>query len=151
MCNNVSCPRTGLSLGLELIITEWDSVLLIEMLFFDSMLTIIIVTKLAWEPYLKTCPPDYTAMVYFGPRRCSEAILPGWSHRLFQDVCLGGESGGALTTSRYSFSLFSAVSWEVSNALLKIVGMGALSTPFWCLCQKLFFTFSFLFFFFHEK
>ena len=49
LCNNVSYPGTGLSLGPELIITQHD-VLLMEMLFLGSMLIIIIVTNFAWEP-----------------------------------------------------------------------------------------------------
>ena len=39
LCNNVSYPGTGLSLGPELIITQHD-VLLMEMLFLGSMLMI---------------------------------------------------------------------------------------------------------------
>ena len=49
LCNNVSYPRTGISLGPELMITQ-PNVLLTEMLFLGSMLTIIIVTNFAWEP-----------------------------------------------------------------------------------------------------
>ena len=41
--------------------------------------------------------------------------------KLSQDVCLGERSGGTLTTSRYSFYLLSAASWEVYKVVLKLV------------------------------
>ena len=41
--------------------------------------------------------------------------------QLSQDVCLGKGSGGTLTMLRYSFYLFSAASWEVYKAQLKLV------------------------------
>ena len=59
-CNNVPYPRTDLSLGPELMITQ-HNVLLMEMLFLGSMLMIIIVTNLAWEPVSQqqnTSPKD---------------------------------------------------------------------------------------------
>ena len=151
MCNNVSCLRTGLSLGLELIITEWDSVLLMEMLFLDSMLRIIIVAHLAWEPISQDLSPwlhsngiSWSETLL---RTCSPWLVSGW---LSQDVCLGGGLDGALTTLRNSFSLFSAISWEVPNALLKIVGVGTLWPPSDA-CARNFFHFFFFFLFFHEK
>ena len=57
--------------------------------------------------------------------------------KLPQDVFLQKGSGETLTTSRYSIYLFSAASWEVCNAMLKLVRMGTLSTPFLYPCQKL--------------
>ena len=48
LVQHVSCLRTGLSLGGELMTTQHNA-LLMEMLFLGSML-IIIVTNLAWEP-----------------------------------------------------------------------------------------------------
>ena len=66
LCNNVSCLRTDLSLGLELMITQ-HNVLFMEMLF---MLIIIIVTDLAWETFLDTCTHDCTAIVYLIQRHC---------------------------------------------------------------------------------
>ena len=144
-----TCLRAGVSLGLELIITEWASVLLVEMLFLGSMLMTVIVTNLAWGPVSQDLSPWWHSNSLPCPQTLPRALSPWlvWG-QLSQDVCLGGGSGGALTTSRYSFSLFLAASWEVSNALLKIVGAGTLSTTFWCLCQKLFLFHFFLFFFF---
>ena len=122
------------------------------MLFLGSMLMTIIVTNLAWGPVSQDLSPWWHSNRLPCPQTLPRARSP-WlvSGQLSQDVCLGGGSGGALTTSRYSFSLFSAASWEVSNALLKIVGAGTLSTTFWCLCQKLFLFHFFLFFFSHKK
>ena len=57
--------------------------------------------------------------------------------KLSQDVCLQKGSGRTLSTMRYSIYLFSAASWEVCDAMLKLVKGGTLSTPFWCPCQKL--------------
>ena len=57
--------------------------------------------------------------------------------KLSQDVFLQKGSGETLTILRYSIYLFSAASWEVCNAMLKLVRMGTLSTPFLCPCQKL--------------
>ena len=57
--------------------------------------------------------------------------------KLPQDVFLQKGSGETLTTSRYSIYLFSAASWEVCNAMLKLVSMGTLSTPFLYPRQKL--------------
>ena len=53
------------------------NVLLMEMLFLGSMVMIIIVTNLAWEPNLKTCTPAYTATVYLAWRHCLEPVVPG--------------------------------------------------------------------------
>ena len=49
LVQHVSCQKTDLSLGPELMITQ-HNVLLMEMLFLGSMLMIIIITNLAWEP-----------------------------------------------------------------------------------------------------
>ena len=49
LVQQLSCPRTGLSLGPELRTTQ-HNILLMEMLFLGSMLMIIIVTNLSWEP-----------------------------------------------------------------------------------------------------
>ena len=53
------------------------NVLLMEMLFLGSILMIIIVTNLAWEPVSQDLYPDYTATVHLTQRRCLETVLPG--------------------------------------------------------------------------
>ena len=92
--------------------------------------------------FLKTCTPDYTATVYLAQRHCPDIAWNPFSLanlvlKLSQEVCLGKWSGETLTTLRYCFYLFSAASSEAYNALLKLVRVGNLSAPLWCLCQKL--------------
>ena len=72
--------------------------------------------------FLKTCTPDYTATVYLAQKHCLEPFsLANLVPKLSQDICLGKGSGGILTILRYSFYLFSAASWKVYKALLKLV------------------------------
>ena len=122
LCNNVSCLRTDLSLGLELMITE-HKVLLMEMLSWGSVLTIIIVTYLAWKPISQDLSPWLHSQQYTSPRGQAQKpiSLVNLVPKLSQDICLGKGSGGTLTTLRYSFYLSSATSWKVYNAPLKPV------------------------------
>ena len=92
------------------------SVLLVEMLFLDSMLIIKIVTNLAWEPI--------SQQQYISPRN----TLPGtgsfwlilyWSY--LKDVCLGKGSNGICTALKCCFLSIQAASWRVHNAWLQLV------------------------------
>ena len=98
-----------------------------ETLFLGSMLMIIIVTNLAKEPV-------FSATLYLSQRHVARNpfSLANLVPKLSQDVCLGKGSNGSCTTLKCSFYLFSAASWEVYKALLKLVGVGTRSTPFWC-------------------
>ena len=87
------------------------NVLLMEMLLLGSMLIIIIVTNLAWEPVSQDLYPDYTATVYLTQRHVWKLFsLANLVPKLSQDVCLSKEPSGTLTTLRYSFYLFLAAS-----------------------------------------
>ena len=105
------------------------NVLLTEMLFLGSVLMIIILTHLAWEPVSQEVPL-ITQQQYISPRvSCPELLsLANLVPKLSQDVCLGKGFDGLLTTLRYSFYLFSTSSWEVYEAWLKLVRW-VLSSP----------------------
>ena len=99
------------------------NVLLMEMLFLGSILMIIIVTNLAWEPVSQ----DLYPLLHNNSVSCRET-LPGTLFslanpvpKLSQEVCLGKGSCGTLRTLRYYFYLFSAASLKVYKALLKLV------------------------------
>ena len=57
--------------------TTQHNALLMEMLFSGSMLIIIIVTNLAWEPVSQDMYLDYTATVYLTQRGCLGPALSG--------------------------------------------------------------------------
>ena len=97
------------------------NVLLREILFLGSMLMIIIVTTLAWEPVSQEVPL-ITQQQYVSPRvSCPELFsLANLVPKLSQDVCLGKGSSVTLTTLIYSFYLFSAASRRVYTALPKL-------------------------------
>ena len=138
LVHNVSCPRTGLASGPELMTTQ-HNVLLIGMPFLGSMLMILIVTNLAWERvsqdssfWLHSNSISHPEIFTQNPFSLAN-IVP----KLSRMYALGKDLVKFLQTLRYSFYLFSAASWEVYKALLKLMRVGTLSTPFWCLCQKL--------------
>ena len=95
---------------------------LTEILFLDSMLMIIIVTNLAWEPVSQDLYPWLHSSSIILPRDLAwnpfslVNLVPVISGRYF-----GKRSGGILTALRYSFYLFSAASWKVYKVLLKLV------------------------------
>ena len=104
------------------------SVLLVEMLFLDSMLIIKIVTNLAWEPI--------SQQQYISPRN----TLPGtgsfwlilyWSY--LKDVCLGKGSNGICTALKCCFLSIQAASWRVHNARLQLVRQALCYLLFKCL------------------
>ena len=126
MCINGSFPRTGLSLGPKLMHTQ-HKVLLMEMLFLGSMVMVIIVTNLAWEPVSQDLHPWWHSSSISHPDLAWKPFsLAKLVPRLSQVVCLGKGSGGTLTTLRYSFYLFSAARRKVYMALLKLVRVGTL-------------------------
>ena len=67
--------------------------------------------------------PLISQQQYISPREVAQNpfSLANLVLKLFQDVCLGKGSDRTLTTLRYSFYLFSAASWKVYNAPLKLV------------------------------
>ena len=96
---NVSYPRTGLSLVPELMMTQ-HNVLLMEMLFLGSILMIIIVTNLVWE----SVSQDSYPLLHKNSVSCPETLpgtllsLANLVPKLPQDVCLGKGSCGTLRT-----------------------------------------------------
>ena len=105
--------------------------------FLGSILMIIIVTNLAWEPVSQDLHPWWHSSSISHPDLAWKPFsLAKLVPKLSQDVCLGKGSGGILQTSR-SFHLFSTASWEVYNNLLKLVRVGTLSSTCWRLCRKL--------------
>ena len=136
LCNNVSCLRTDLSLGLELMITE-HKVLLMEMLSWGSVLTIIIVTYLAWKPISQDLSPWLHSQQYTSPRGQAQKpiSLVNLVPKLSQDICLGKGSSGTLTTSRYSYLSSAAIEKYIMLCMKQWGGYSF--TPFWYLCQKL--------------
>ena len=73
-------PRTGLSLSLKGMITQ-HNVLLMEILFLGSMLMIIIVTNLAWEPVSQ----DLYPWLHSNSRSCPERLPI--THSLWLILC----------------------------------------------------------------
>ena len=67
--------------------------------------------------------PLISQQQYISPREVAQNpfSLANLVLKLFQDVCLGKGSDRTPTTLRYSFYLFSAASWKVYNAPLKLV------------------------------
>ena len=84
--------------------TTQHNALLMKMLFSGSMLIIIIVINVAWEPVSQDLYPDYREVVW------NQLSLASLVPKLSQDVCCGKGSGGTLTTLRYFFNQFSAAS-----------------------------------------
>ena len=138
LVHNVSCPRTSLASGPELMTTQ-HNVLLIEMLFLGSMLMILIVTNLAWECVSQDLSLRLHSNSISHPETFTQNpfSLANLVPKLPRMCALGKDLVDCLQTFRYSFYLFSAANWEVYKALLKLMRVGTLSTPFWCLCQKL--------------
>ena len=106
LCNNVSCPRTGHSLGPEFMITQ-HNVLLMEMFFLSSMLMICSCNKSC----LGTCFSRLAPLIHSNSVSCPETLpgkfsLANLVQNLSQDVCLGKGSAGTLINLRYSFNLF---------------------------------------------
>ena len=75
--------------------------------------------------------PLISQQLYLSPRDVSqnEFSLADLVLKLSQDVCLGKGSGETCTALTYSFYLFSAASWKVYDALLKLVRLGLLPVP----------------------
>ena len=111
-----------LSLGPELMM-EWHNVLLMEMLFLGSMLNDYNCNKSCLGTCFSRLVPLITQQQCIWPRdlALNTFSLANLVPKLSQDACLGKGSGGTLTTLRYSLYLFSAASWEVYKAQLKLV------------------------------
>ena len=111
-----------LSLGPELMM-EWHNVLLMEMLFLGSMLNDYNCNKSCLGTCFSRLVPLITQQQCNWPRdlALNRFSLANLVPKLSQDACLGKGSGGTLTTLRYSLYLFSAASWEVYKAQLKLV------------------------------
>ena len=95
-------------------------VFLMEMLFLSSMVIIIIVTNLAWEPVSQDQSPWLHSNSGILPRDVvgNSFFLSNLVLKLSQDACLGKGYDGILTTLRYSFYLFSAKAltvWITAN------------------------------------
>ena len=123
MCINGSFPRTGLSLGPKLMHTQ-HKVLLMEMLFLGSMVMVIIVTNLAWEPVSQDLYPWWHSSSVSRPEKFAQNpfSLVNLVTQLSQDVCLWKGFGGTCTTLKCSFYLFSATSLEVYKPCLSLWG-----------------------------
>ena len=106
--------ETWPSLGPELTITKHNISYSWVLLFLDSILMIIIVTNLAWESVSQQYISPRNTVLQNSP---NSFLLANLVLKLSQDVWLGKGSGGTLTTSRYSFYLFSAASWEVYSSV----------------------------------
>ena len=108
-------------LGLELMITQ-HNVLLMETLFLGSMLMIIFVTDLAWEPVSQDLYP-WLHRNSISPREVALNLfsLANLVPKLSQDICLGKGPRRTRTTLRHSFHLLLAASWEVCNVPLKLL------------------------------
>ena len=113
--------RTDLSLGPELMITQ-HNVLLMEMLFWGSMLMIVIVTNLAWEPIPQDLYPWLHSNSISCPETLSGTCFP-WLilYQSYLRMYVWKGPNRPLTTLRYSFYLFSAASWEVYKVPLKLM------------------------------
>ena len=121
LVQHVSCLRTGLSLGGELMTTQHNA-LLMEMLFLGSML-IIIVTNLAWEPVSQDLYPWWHSNSIYCPERLSGPCCP-WlilCQSYLMTYVLGKGLVKLLTMLKYSFYVFSATSWEACKVPLKLV------------------------------
>ena len=92
---------------------------LTEMLFLDSMLMIIIVTNLAWEPIPQDLYPWWHSKSIILPRdfAWNPFSLVNLVPKLSQDDALGKGLVELLTT--WGISLFSAASWKVYKILIK--------------------------------
>jgi hypothetical protein len=86
--------------------TTQQDVLLMEMLFLDSMLIITIVTNLVWE---HVSQGQYACLAQKHVA-LNSFLLVNCVLNLSQDACLGKGSNGTLTTLKYSFYIFSAAS-----------------------------------------
>ena len=97
-CNKVSHLRLGLPLSWELMVTH--HVLLMNMLFLGSMLMIIIVTNLAWEPVSQDLYPWLHSSSIILPRDLAwnPFSLVNLVAKLSLHVCLGKGFGGTFTT-----------------------------------------------------
>ena len=85
------------------------NVLLMEMLLLGSMLIIIIVTNLAWEPVSQDLY-QITQQQYISPRDIVWKLfsLANLVPKLSQDVCLGKVSGGTYNLEVSFLSILSS-------------------------------------------
>ena len=86
--------------------TTQQDVLLMGMLFLDSMLILTIVTNLVCEHVSQR---QYVCLVQKHVA-LNSFLLVNCVLNLSQDTCLGKGSNGTLTTFKYSFYIFSAAS-----------------------------------------
>ena len=95
---------------------------------------LIIVTNLNWEPVSQDSYPWSHSNSVSCPERLPRTSSPSiiLCPNYLRMYALGKGLVELLTTLKYSFYLFSAASWEVYKALIKLVGLGTRSTPFWC-------------------
>ena len=82
--------------------TTQQDLLLMEILFLDSMLITIIVTNSAWEPVSQQ---QYVCLAQ-KHIALNSLLLVNLVLNLSQDVCLGKRANGTLTTLKYYFYLF---------------------------------------------